>query len=194
MKHNIISRYFTLALMSCALMMTLMFSGCGYNQIQTMDEDINNKWAQVESQLQRRSDLIPNLVKVVKSYASHEQTVFSDIADARARMSGALGSNDPNRVAEASGAFNSALGRLLVVAENYPNLKANEQYTRLIDELAGTENRIAVSRMDYNNAVRDYNGLIRRFPTNLTAMAFQAKPRAYYNPPQESQRAPEVDM
>lgn len=171
-----------------------LLSGCGYNQIQTMDEEINNKWAQVESQLQRRSDLIPNLVKVVQSYARHERGVFSDIADARARMSGAIQSNDPTRVAQAEAGFNSALSRLLAIAENYPQLKADQQYIRLMDELAGTENRIAVARMDYNNAVRDYNAYIRRFPTNLTAMVIQAKPHPYYNPPEESQRAPQIEM
>ena len=184
-----------MALALCSLTLGLsLFSGCGYNQIQTKDEDINNKWAQVESQLQRRSDLIPNLVTVVKSYAKHEETVFKDIADARAHMGGALQTNDPNKVAAASGEFNSALSRLLVVSENYPNLKANEQYTRLMDELAGTENRIAVARMDYNNSVQDYNTYIRQFPTNLTATVTHAKVHAYYNPPAASQEAPVVHM
>jgi LemA protein len=179
----------------CSLFLTLtLLSGCGYNEIQTMDEQVDNNWAQIESQLQRRSDLIPNLAKVVQSYAKHERTVFKDIADARARMSGALQSNDPRQAAQASGEMNSALSRLLVVAENYPQLRANEQYTRLMDELAGTENRIAVARMDYNNSVRDYNAYIRRFPTNLTAIAVNAEKREYYNPPAASQTAPELNM
>jgi len=182
-----------LGLLGLILSVSLL-SGCGYNEIQTMDEEVSNKWAQVESQLQRRTDLIPNLVTVVQSYAKHEQTVFKDIADARAKMSGALGSHSPEKVADASGGFNSALGRLLVVAENYPNLKADQQYIRLMDELAGTENRIAVSRMDYNNVVRDYNAYIRQLPQNITAAVIKAEQRKYYNPPAASQEAPKVKM
>jgi LemA protein len=179
----------------CALTLTLsLFSGCGYNDIQTKDEDINNKWAQVETQLQRRSDLIPNLVKVVQSYAKHERGVFQDIAEARAKMGGAIQSNDPNQVAAADGQFHSALSRLMMVVENYPTLKADQQYTRLMDELSGTENRIAVSRKDYNDTVRDYNAFIRQIPTNFTAMVIHAKTHAYYNPPEESQKAPVVNM
>jgi LemA protein len=176
------------------LVMTLALSGCGYNQIQTKDEEIGNRWAQVESQLQRRSDLIPNLVKVVQSYAKHERTVFQQVADARSRMGGAIASNNPEEVARAASTFNTALSRLIAVAENYPQLKADQQYVRLMDELAGTENRIAVARMDYNNAVRDYNAYVRQLPQNLTAMVIGAKSRTYYNPPQESQKAPEVNM
>lgn len=184
------SLFFTLIL----LFGLTLLSGCGYNRIQTMDEEINNKWAQVESQLQRRSDLIPNLVQVVQSYARHERGVFKDVADARARMSGAIESNNPGQVAAAEGQFNTALGRLLAVAENYPQLKADQQYIRLMDELAGTENRIAVARMDYNNSVRDYNAYIRQLPQKLTAMVIQAEPREYYNPPTETQQAPQVNF
>lgn len=180
--------------LGAALTLLTPLSGCGYNEIQTMDEEVNNKWAQVESQLQRRSDLIPNLVEVVQGYAKQERTVFTNIADARARMSGAIDSKDPSQVAEADKTFNSALSRLLVVAENYPQLQSNQQYTRLMDELAGTENRIAVARMDYNDTVRQYNGYIRQFPNNITAGVIQAEPREYYNPPAESQAAPKIDM
>lgn len=180
--------------LSVTLIGLLMFSGCGYNEIQTMDEEINNKWAQIESQLQRRSDLIPNLVKVVQSYAKHEQKIFKDVADARARMSGAIQTGDPGKIASAENQFNSALSRLLAVAENYPQLKADQHYVRLMDELAGTENRVAVARMDYNNAVRDYNSYIRRIPQNITAMVISAKSRQYYNPPAESQKAVEIKM
>jgi LemA protein len=186
-------RVIPLALVAVTLSASLL-TGCGYNDIQTKDEEVNNQWAQVESQLQRRSDLIPNLVKVVKSYATHEETVFKDVADARARMAGAIQTKDPQQISKAQGQFDGALSRLLVVAENYPQLKANEQYTRLMDELAGTENRIAVARMDYNNTVRDYNAYIRQVPTNFTAMIIHAKPHAYYNPPEKSQQAPSVDM
>jgi LemA protein len=182
-------------LLICGLFLSLsLLPGCGYNQIQTQDEEINNKWAQVQSQLQRRADLIPNLVKVVQSYAKHERGVFKDVSDARARMSGAITSNDPAQMAAAEGQMNTALGRLLAVAENYPQLKADSQYTRLMDELSGTENRIAVARMDYNDSVRNYNAYIRQFPTSITAGVISAKPRQYYNPPAESQRAPEINM
>ena len=177
-----------------ALVSLSILPGCGYNQIQTLDENVSSNWAQVESQLQRRADLIPNLVNVVKRYARHEETVFTDIADARARMSGALQQNDPGAAANATGELNSALSRLLVVVESYPQLKADQQFTRLMDELAGTENRIQVARMDYNNSVRDYNAYIRRFPTNITAAVTNAKPRKYYNPPASSQQVPVVDM
>ncbi|MGE0200158.1 MAG: LemA family protein [Candidatus Melainabacteria bacterium] len=182
-----------LALLSAAVLST-GFSGCGYNQIQTMDEAVSNQWAQVESQLQRRSDLIPNLVTVVKSYAKHEKDVFTNIADARAKLGGAIQSKDPAQVSAADQGFSSALSRLLVVAENYPQLKADGQYTRLMDELSGTENRIAVARMDYNNTVKTYNSYIRQFPNNLTAMAFHAEARKYYDPPAASQEAPVVKM
>lgn len=182
-------------LLLCAMVLSLsLLTGCGYNEIQTMDEEINNKWAQVENQLQRRSDLIPNLVKVVKAYAAHERGVFADVSDARARMAGAIQTGDPQRIAAAEGQFSGALSRLIAVAENYPQLKADQQYTRLMDELAGTENRIAVARMDYNNSVRDYNAYIRRIPTNLTAMVIGAEKHEYYNPPSSTQVAPEVDF
>lgn len=181
-------------LASTVILSLSLLSGCGYNEIQQMDEAVSNNWAQVETQLQRRSDLIPNLVKVVQSYAKHEKSVFVGIADARAKLSGAITSNNPEEVGKASGQFNSALSRLLVVAEKYPDLKANEQYTRLMDELAGTENRIAVSRKDYNDSVKDYNSYIRQIPQNITASFTHAEPRKYYNPPAESQKAPEVQM
>lgn len=184
-----------LFLFLCALILSVsLFSGCGYNRIQTMDEEIDNKWAQVENQLQRRSDLIPNLVKVTQSYAKFERDVYSDIADARARMSGAIRTGDPERVEAAEGEFSGALSRLLAIAENYPQLKADRQYIRLTDELAGTENRIAVARMDYNNAVRDYNAYIRQFPVVVTAKVIGSDRREYYNPPESTQQAPRVEM
>lgn len=188
-----ILRKTTLLLMAVALSATL-FSGCGYNEIQTMDEEINNKWAQVENQLQRRSELIPNLVKVVKSYAAHERETLEAVTAARSGMNTALQSGEPGRIAQAEGDFNRALSRLMVVVEKYPNLKADQQYTRLMDELAGTENRVTVARMDYNNAVRDYNSYIRQFPQTLTANIIGAEKREYYDPPAETQEAVEIDM
>jgi len=182
-----------LGLISLVLFLSLT-SGCGYNEIQVMDEEINGKWAQIENQLQRRNDLIPNLVKVVKSYAKHEKEVFTRIAEARSKLSGAMKSGSPKQIAGAEAQFGSALGRLLAISENYPDLKANEQYTRLMDELSGTENRIAVARMDYNNAVKDYNGYIRKIPQTITAQAIGAEKREYYEPPAETQKAPEIEM
>lgn len=169
-------------------------SGCGYNAIQTMDETVNTQWAQVENQLQRRADLIPNLVKVAKGYAKQEKEIFTNIANARARLGGALQNDDPEAAAEASAAMNSTLSRLLVVMENYPQLKSDQQFTRLMDELAGTENRLAVARMDYNQAVSQYNSYIRQFPNNVTANVIQAKPRKYFNAPESSNQVPEVDL
>lgn len=180
-----------LALFLCSI---VLLSGCGYNEIQTMDEDINNKWAQVENQLKRRADLVPNLVKVVKGYAKHESEVFTNIAEARSKLAGAMSSKDAGKVGKAEGEFNSALSRLLVIAEQYPQLKANEQYNKLMDELSGTENRISVARMDYNNAVKSYNSYIRQIPTNITAAVINAKPRTYYEPPKSVEDAPDINL
>lgn len=145
-----------------------MFVGV-YNRLQIMDENVTAQWAQVENQLKRRNDLIPNLVNTVKGYAAHENEIFTNIADARARLSGAMNTNNVKAVQESNNELNSALGRLLAVVENYPNLKADKSFIGLQDELAGTENRIAVARKDYNDSVRGLNATIRRFPTNIVA-------------------------
>src|SRR5579864_5693644 len=131
-----------------------MIAGCDYNRMVAMRERNAAAWAQVENQLQRRNDLIPNLVEVTKGYATHEREIFEQVADARAKLLSA-GSRDDK--IDAANEMSGALGRLLAIAERYPDLKANEQFARLSDELAGTENRIAVERMRYNDAVRDYN-------------------------------------
>src|SRR2546425_7313290 len=141
-------------------------SGCSYNKFTAQEEGIKAQWSQVENQLQRRNDLIPNLVNTVKGYAQQEVTVFQSIADARARMAGA---QTPSEKIAAANAETSALGRLFVVVENYPNLKSDAQFARLMDELAGTENRLATERMRYNDKVRDYNTMRRQFPSNVTA-------------------------
>ncbi|MFA5879771.1 MAG: LemA family protein [Candidatus Margulisiibacteriota bacterium] len=136
------------------------------NSLVTLQETVNSSWAQVENQMQRRIDLIPNLVNTVKGYAIHEKTVFTDIANARAKLSGATNINSKIK---AYNGIESALSRLLMIVENYPQLKANESFNRLMDELAGTENRIAVERKRYNENVRIYNQKIRMVPTSIVA-------------------------
>lgn len=163
-----------------------------YNRLQTIDENINSQWAQVENQLQRRNDLIPNLVNTVKGYATHENEIFTNIANARAKLSGAIGTNNVKAVQQSNNELNGALARLLGIVENYPNLKADKVFIGLQDELAGTENRIAVARMDYNNSVRSLNAEIRRFPINFIAGISGIKARDYFEVPEEAQKAPEV--
>lgn len=165
----------------------LLFSS--YNGMVSMNEDVNGKWAQVENQLQRRSDLIPNLVNTVKGYASHEKEVFQAVSDARAKLGGA------KTVAETSAAnseLSSALSRLLMIAENYPDLKANANFSQLQDELAGTENRIAVARRDYNNAVQIYNAKIKSLPASLYAGAFGFTARDYFKADETAKAVPQV--
>jgi LemA protein len=177
-----------------ALLAALPLSACGYNRIQTLDETASSAKHQIEVQLQRRADLVPNLVNTVKGYAAHEETVFTEVANARAALSGAVRSGDPARQVAADAQLTGALGRLLAISEAYPQLKADQQFLRLQDELSGTENRIAVSRSDYNAAVRDYNTFIRGFPQVLTAKVTGAKQRPYYDAPPGSDVAPTVDF
>jgi len=154
--------------------------GCGYNTIQTYDEQVNAAGSQIKVQLQRRADLIPNLVETVKGYAKQEQTIFIAVAEARAKLAGAVQGGDLQQMAAANQALNAPLGRLLAIAENYPQLKSNENFRALQDQLEGTENRISVARQDYNETVNRYNAYIRRFPQVLTAKALGKKPRAYF--------------
>lgn len=140
-----------------------------YNTLVAQDSVVEQKAADVESQLKRRADLVPNLVATVKGYASHETQIFTEVAQARSRLLNADVSTNPQEAAAANQAFNTSLGRLLAIAENYPNLKADQNFIRLQDELTGTENRINYARLEYNNAVRDYNIHVRSFPTNLVA-------------------------
>lgn len=163
-----------------------------YNQLQTMDEAVNTNWAQVENQLQRRNDLIPNLVNTVKGYAAHENEIFTNVANARAKLSGAISSHDVKAVQQSTTELNGALSRLLGIVENYPNLKADKVFIGLQDELAGTENRIAVARMDYNNSVRNLNSEIRRFPVNLIAGISGIKAREYFEITDGAKNVPEV--
>ena len=160
-----------------------------YNSLVAMDESVKGAWAQVENQLQRRYDLIPNLVETVKGYATHEREVFVQVTEARSKVGGAT--SIPDKIG-ANNQLSAALSRLLVVVERYPELKANTNFIRLQDELAGTENRIAVERRRYNEAVRTYNIKIRRFPTNLIAGMFGFEKAAFFEVPQERQEAPKV--
>ena len=162
-----------------------------YNSFVNMDESVSAQWKQVENQLQRRNDLIPNLVSTVKGYASHEKGIFENIARARARLAGA-GSRAESM--KAANMMSSALSRLLMVVENYPNLKADRSFNRLMDELAGTENRIAVERKRYNDLVRDYNAMRRRFPTNIIASVFHFEQAAYFKVPETAKAVPKVDF
>jgi len=160
-----------------------------YNSLVTMDEEINGAWAQVENQLQRRYDLIPNLVETVKGYATQEREVFVQVTEARSKVAGAGSVSDK---IDANNSLSSALSRLLVVVERYPELKSNTNFIRLQDELAGTENRIAVERRRYNEMVKAFNARIRSFPTNLIAGMFGFEQATYYEVPQERQEAPKV--
>lgn len=177
-----------------AILAPLALSGCGYNRIQTLDEQASSAKQQIEVQLQRRADLVPNLVNTVKGYAAHEEGVFTEVANARAALSGAIRSGEPSQQVAADAQLTGALGRLLAISEAYPQLKADQQFLRLQDELSGTENRIAVSRSDYNAAVRDYNTFIRGFPQVVTAKVTGASARPYYDAPAGSDAAPTVDF
>jgi LemA protein len=170
-------------------------TGCGYNTIQTLDERVNAAESQIKVQLQRRADLIPNLVETVKGYAKQEQTVFTEVAEARAKLAGAVQSGDLQKMGDANQALSAPLGRLLAIAESYPQLKSNENFRALQDQLEGTENRIAVSRQDYNDAVNGYNAYIRRFPQVLTAKVLGKGPREYFQlQTPAAAEAPKVDF
>lgn len=175
-----------------AAVLALGTTGCGYNTIQTMDEQVNQAKGQIQTQLQRRADLVPNLVATVKGVAQQEQKVFGDIANARARLSGAIQSGDVEQMAQANAALNQGLGRLLAVVENYPQLKSQENFLALQSQLEGTENRIAVARTDYNQAVSSYNAYIRRFPAAMTAKIFGYHTHPYFEADAAAQTAPEV--
>ena len=178
-----------------ALLLPLALTGCGYNKIQTLDEQANAAQGQIEVQLQRRADLIPSLVATVKGFAKQELPVFGEVARARGGLVGAVQSKDPEQMAAANAQMTGALGRLLAVSEAYPQLKSDQGFLKLQDELAGTENRIAVSRTDYNGAVQQYNTLIKTFPTVLTAKVTGAKEKKYYQVANAANReAPKVDM
>jgi LemA protein len=178
------------------LLIVAFFCGSAYfsrrNQMAIKREAVNAAWAQVDVVLQRRADLIPNLVQTVKGYAVQEQTVFGDIAAARAAL---VGAKTPQDKIAANGQLDSALSRLLVIVENYPQLKSDQNFMRLQDELAGTENRIAVERRRYNEAVQDYNTYIALFPNSLVAgMAGFARNDAYFKTEEGARQAPKVNF
>jgi LemA protein len=181
----------------------LLLSGCGYNTLQRNDEQINAAWSEVLNQYQRRADLVPNLVNVVKGYAAHEREVLTQVTEARARVSQIQATpeliNDPEafrRFQQAQGEMTSALSRLLAVVENYPQLKADAAFRDLQAQLEGTENRIAVARNRYIKSVQEYNVTVRSFPSNLTAMVFGFKKRPNFTVENEREiaRPPKVDF
>ena len=182
------------------LVLASLLSGCGYNTIQQKDEAVGAAWSQVINVYQRRADLVPNLVATVKGYASHEEQVLTEVTEARSRVGSInVDANDPASLAQfqqAQGQLQSAIGRLLMVSENYPDLKANQNFLQLQAQLEGTENRITVERQRYIQTVQDYNTFIRQFPTNLTAKVFgyQPKPNFTVDNVQEIQRPPQVDF
>jgi LemA protein len=166
------------------------FAG-NYNKFVRLDQAVKSSWAQVENQLQRRFDLIPNLVETVKGYAKHEKDVLTEVTNARSKVGGA--GTVPDKIA-ANNELSGALSRLLLVVERYPDLKANQNFLHLQDELAGTENRIAVERMRYNEAVKTYNQAIKSFPANLIAGMFNFKEGAFFDAPKEAKTAPKVQF
>lgn len=164
------------------------------NSLVSLKEDVEMQQSQIETTLQRRSDLIPNLVATVKGYAAHEEKVFTEIADARSKLAGSIESGDMESISEANNALDSALGRLLAISENYPDLKASEQFIALQDELAGTENRISHARQLYNEKVNTYNTAIQKAPTSVVAGMSGYYPMQYFEADEGAKKAPEVDF
>jgi LemA protein len=186
-----------------AVLALLLLSGCGYNTIQSADEQVKAAWSEVLNQYQRRTDLVPNLVETVKAFAKQEMEVFTRVTEARARVGSIQATpelvDNPEafrRFQQAQGELTSALSRLLVVAENYPQLKSDANFRDLQAQLEGTENRIAVARNRYIKAVEYHNVTVRQFPTNLTAMAFGYKPKPNFTVDNEREvsKAPKVDF
>ena len=182
-----------LGLGAIVLVIAFWFFGT-MNNLVSMKEEVNSQQSQVETTLQRRSDLIPNLVATVKGYANHEEKVFTDIADARSKLAGSIDSGDIESINEANNAQNSALSRLLAISENYPDLKASEQFTALQDELAGTENRIAVARQHYNEKVKSYNTAVKSFPTSIVAGIGGYHTEQYFEADESAKNVPTVSF
>jgi LemA protein len=171
-----------------------LVAGCGYNKIQTMDEQVKGFQSQIQVQLQRRADLVPNLVQTVKGFAHQELAIFDDVTKARAALSGAVQSGSLPQMAAANQTLSGALGRLIAIAEDNPQIKSDQNFRMLQDQLEGTENRISTAREDYNNAVRAYNAYIRSFPQVLTAKVIGAKAHEYFQAEQGAQAAPKVNF
>jgi LemA protein len=183
------------------LLVIMVFGMCGsYNTVVGKDENVKQAWSQVENQYQRRADLIPNLVETVKGYAKHEQGTFQAVVEARAKATQTtvnvenLSPEEIQRFEQAQAGLNSALGRLLAIAENYPDLKANTNFLALQQQLEGTENRITVERKKFNETVQDYNSYVRRFPTNLYTGIFGFRAKGYFQSAPGSDRAPSVQF
>lgn len=176
------------------------FSSCSYNTLVNQDENVKGKWGEVQTQYQRRADLIPNLVNTVKGAANHEKSTLEAVINARAKATQVQVSADdltPENIKayqEAQGELSQALGRLMVVQEQYPDLKANQNFLSLQDQIEGTENRITVARKNFNDAVQGYNSSIRNFPANITAKIFGFKEKGYFEADAASQKAPEVSF
>ena len=184
-----------------AIVVLCSMTSCStYNNMVTMDETVKSAWSNVETQYQRRADLIPNRVATVKGYASHEQNKLQAVVDERSKATSVSVSLDeltPENIAQfqqAQSAVTSALGRLIAVAENYPDLKANQNFLELQAQLEGTENRITVARKGFNDAVQQYNVLVRRFPANLVAMLFGFDQKGYYEADESAAAAPKVEF
>jgi LemA protein len=179
--------------LASALLASLAFfaTGCGYNQLVSQSEAVDAAWSEVQNQLQRRNDLIPNLVNTVKGFAAQEQNVLVRVTEARSRVAGA---GTPAESMAASNELSSALSRLLVVVEKYPELKSDKNFLQLQDELAGTENRLAVARNRYNDAVREYNTTAKRFPTLVIARLFGFEQKSYFDAPEAAREAPNVQF
>jgi LemA protein len=190
----VIQRSISLRRGTLAVTAALALTGCGYNSIQTLDERVNQAQGQIQTQLQRRADLIPNLVNTVKGVTKQEDTVFISIANARARLAGAVQSGNVDSMSAANAQVSAGLGRLLAISESYPQLRSSENFRQLQDQLEGTENRVSVARTDYNAAVNDYNAYIRRVPYNFTAMIFGKKQRPYFQAAPGTAEAPKVQF
>ncbi len=167
-----------------------LFGGT-YNKMLKKNEEVENAWSQIDVQLQRRADLIPNLVNTVKGYNLHESEILTQISDSRAKLAGA---GSVSEKAQADSELNGALSRLLVVVENYPDLKASSNFQNLMDELSGTENRISVARKDYNDSVKSYNLVIKKFPNNMIAGMFGFESKDYFEASENSKEVPNVDF
>lgn len=192
----------TAAIIAAALFFCYSCVTGAYNSLVSMDEQVNSQWSQVENQYQRRYDLIPNLVSTVKGYASHESEVFQQIAEARSKAGGIVNidssiTDDPEKLAQfqkVQDTLGGALQRLLSISENYPDLKANQNFLALQDQLEGTENRIAVERKRYNDLARQYNTKIRSIPTSLFAAKWGFSAKAYFTASEKAQSAPKVEF
>ena len=189
------------SMLALALVGSLSLTGCGYNTLQVKDEAVNASWSEVQNQYQRRADLVPNLVNVVKGYAKHEEQVLTEVTQARSNVAGLKVDKDVlenpelfKKYQEAQSQMTSALSRLIAVSENYPDLKANEQFKDLQVQLEGTENRIAVARNRYISTVQDYNGYVRQFPQAITAKVIGMKTKPNFSAEQSAQSAPKVSF